>query len=155
MIHRDEKVWVAFVGAMMAAFLASLAYAAWALGLQVPYRVQLVPPQKATELLQPGVREVAPGIYEVTLVGRMWVWLPNNISLVNPREVKFRLVSPDVIHGFEVAGTNVNVMVFPGYVAEITWQVPPSARGTYLIVCNEYCGTGHPYMYGYLNIVRK
>lgn len=155
-VHASEKVWVGFVAAIVIIFLAALAYAAWVVGLQVPGSdVQLVNPQKALQELKPGVREVAPGKYEVTIVARMWQWFPNNITLVNPQEVKFRFTSIDVIHGFQIVGTNVNIMVFPGYVAEITWRVPPDASGKYLIVCNEYCGLGHQNMYAVLNIVRS
>ncbi|MEM0464185.1 cytochrome c oxidase subunit II [Pyrobaculum sp.] len=152
--HGEERIWVGVVVAMAVIFLAALAYAAWVVGLQVPGGdVQLVEPQKALQELKPGVREIAPGRYEVTIVARMWQWFPNNITLVNPVEVKFRLTSLDVIHGFQIVGTNVNVMVFPGYVAEITWRVPQDAKGKYLVVCNEYCGLGHQNMYGVVNII--
>ncbi|AAL63427.1 cytochrome c oxidase subunit II [Pyrobaculum aerophilum] len=153
--HGEEKIWVGVVAAMTIIFLGALAYAAWVIGLQVPGGdVQLVDPQKALTELRPGVREIAPGRYEVTVVGRMWQWFPRNITLVDPVEVKFRLTALDVIHGFQIVGTNVNVMVFPGYVAEITWKVPPDAKGTYLVICNEYCGLGHHEMYGFVNIIR-
>jgi len=155
-LHKEEKIWAGIVAAMVVVFLAALAYAAWVIGLQVPGGdVQLVNPQRALEELKPGVREVAPGKYEVTLIGKMWGWFPNKIVLKDPVEVKFRLTSVDVIHGFEIVGTNVNVMVFPGYVAEITWRVPQSAKGTYLMICNEYCGAGHQNMYGYVIIERS
>lgn len=88
------------------------------------------------------------GRYYVNLVGIRFTWLPSKIILTNPTEVKFRITSPDVIHGFQIAGTNVNVTVFPGYIAEITWKVPASMPpGKYLVVCNEYCGAGHQDMY--------
>ncbi|MFN3803846.1 MAG: cytochrome c oxidase subunit II [Pyrobaculum sp.] len=155
-IHREEKIWAAVVAAMVAIFLAALAYAAWVIGLQVPGgEVELVNPKTVLQEFKPGVREVAPGRYEVTLVGRMFSWFPSEITLKDPVEVKFRLTSLDVIHGFQIVGTNVNVMVFPGYVAEITWRVPPNAEGKYLVVCNEYCGIGHQNMYGVVNIVRS
>ena len=88
------------------------------------------------------------GRYYVNLIGMRFTWLPSNIILANSTEVKFRITSPDVIHGFQIAGTNVNVMVLPGYIAEITWKVPaymPAEK--YLIICNEYCGAGHQDMY--------
>jgi len=42
--------------------------------------------------------------------------------------------------------TNVNVMVVPGQVTEVTYQFKDA--GDHQIVCHEYCGTGHHQMYG-------
>jgi len=158
-IHREEKIWVGFVAAMIISFLAALAYEAWAVGFIVPRvpgeeKAVLIDVKKAFEELKPGVKEIAPGRYEVDMIAMRFSWIPNNITLKDPIEVKFRLTSVDVIHGFEIVGTNVNVMVFPGYVTEITWRVPQDAEGTYLMICNEYCGIGHQNMYGYLHIIR-
>jgi cytochrome c oxidase subunit 2 len=58
--------------------------------------------------------------------------------------VRFRLTSPDVVHGFQVVGANVNVLVAPGYVSELMTTFPRA--GEYLIVCNEYCGLAHHLM---------
>ena len=60
--------------------------------------------------------------------------------------VTFRITSPDVLHGFQIVGTNVNLTVAPGYVSEATttFETP----GEYLVVCNEYCGLGHHLMQG-------
>jgi cytochrome c oxidase subunit 2 len=168
-IHREEKIWAAFVLGMTVVFLAALAYAAWGLGFTTPYTVQHVPVKNATEFLKPGVDCVNPNVkkvvnnvvvcedgrYYVNIIAMRFTWLPSNIVLTDPKEVKFRITSLDVIHGFEIAGTNVNVMVFPGYIAEITWEVPPNMpAGKYLIVCNEYCGVGHQNMYTVLEIVK-
>ena len=153
-VPREEKLWAFFVLGMVVVFLGALAYAAWSLGLQVPYTVELIPPEKVAEEFKPGVEEVAPGRYVVNVLAYQWGWTPREIVLEDPIEVKFRVTSRDVIHGFEIVGTNVNVMVFPGYVAELTWRVPQNIEGKFLVVCNEYCGVGHEYMYGFLIIKR-
>jgi cytochrome c oxidase subunit 2 len=78
---------------------------------------------------------------------------PTQHSPHRPQGGEVRITAPDVIHGFQIAGTNVNVMVFPGYIAEITWKVPANMPpGKYLVVCNEYCGAGHQNMYTILEI---
>jgi cytochrome c oxidase subunit 2 len=61
------------------------------------------------------------------------------------------VTSADVLHGFQVAGTNANTMVIPGEVAEIT--IETKEPGEYGILCNEYCGSGHHGMEGLLRIV--
>ncbi|AET32187.1 cytochrome c oxidase subunit II [Pyrobaculum ferrireducens] len=166
-VHREEKIWAFFVLGLTVVFLAALAYAAWGLGLTTPYTVERIPAQKAAQELKPGVDCVNPNVkqivnnvvvcqdgrYYVNVLAMRFTWLPNRIVLTDPKEVKFRITSTDVIHGFEIAGTNVNVMVFPGYIAEITWKVPSNmAPGNYLIICNEYCGAGHQNMYAILEI---
>ena len=66
-------------------------------------------------------------------------------------KLKFIATTRDVIHGFEVAGTNINMMLEPGYVSEYIAEV--NQAGEYLIVCNEYCGIGHAMMYSMLKVV--
>ena len=58
----------------------------------------------------------------------------------------FYITSPDVIHGFEIVGTNANTMVIPGQVAELT--VNFNEAGEYGVLCHEYCGSGHHTMEG-------
>jgi cytochrome c oxidase subunit 2 len=60
--------------------------------------------------------------------------------------VTFRVTSSDVLHGFQIVGTNVNLTVSPGYVSEVTTTF--ARPGEYLIVCNEYCGLAHHLMQG-------
>ena len=58
--------------------------------------------------------------------------------------VTFYVTSSDVEHGFSIPETGVNAMVTPGWVSSVshTFDKP----GTYLLVCNEYCGAGHQLM---------
>jgi cytochrome c oxidase subunit 2 len=51
------------------------------------------------------------------------------------------LTSGDVIHGFQIDGTNVNLMAIPGTVAYA--RVKFDKPGVYHMVCHEYCGIGH------------
>ncbi|MDV2887801.1 cytochrome B5, partial [Alkalihalophilus pseudofirmus] len=55
--------------------------------------------------------------------------------------------------GFEVAGTNINMMLEPGYISEYTTTFDKA--GEYLIVCNEYCGSGHHLMFSKIEVVKK
>lgn len=57
----------------------------------------------------------------------------------------------DVVHGFEIAGTNVNMMLEPGYISEYvtTFNKP----GEYTLLCNEYCGAGHHMMTSKIEVV--
>ncbi len=153
----QEYIWIGIIIAMLTTFLVILGYVSEAKGFDTPSSAVTcdVRQVREGEVITPGVKEVAPGIYEVNLKARMWAWIPNSIEVVNPKKIIFRVTSEDVVHGFQIVGTPVNFMVFPGYIAEIQWEVPEDFEGTYLFVCNEYCGLGHDTMWGQLIIKRE
>jgi cytochrome c oxidase subunit II len=82
----------------------------------------------------------------------MFSFNPDPIEVPANHSVTFRITSADVLHGFEVVGTNANAMAIPGYVSQftVTFREP----GEYVITCNEYCGLLHHNMVGKL-IVKK
>ena len=149
-----EYVWIGVIVAMLASFAGTLLYVGETMGIWTPENAVTCDVKRLEEYIEPGVREIAPGVYEVNIIGRQWAWIPSKIVLQDPRKVIFRVTSADVIHGFEIVGTPVNVMVLPGYIAEVTWIPPRDLNGTLLIVCNEYCGIGHDRMVAELVIVR-
>jgi len=67
--------------------------------------------------------------------------------------VTFYVTSRDVIHGFEVVGTNANTMVVPGEVSDITVETDEPQE--YGLLCNEYCGAGHHVMEGKVHVVSQ
>ena len=56
----------------------------------------------------------------------------------------FYVTSTDVEHGFSIPATAVNMMVTPGWVNSLSHTFKEA--GTFLLVCNEYCGAGHQTM---------
>lgn len=90
------------------------------------------------------------GSVDVYLVGRMWEWSPRDIQLPVGRPVRFIATSADVIHGFRVLDTPINLMVFPGAVAseQFTFTRP----GTYRVACTEYCGVNHQNMVSHITV---
>ena len=67
--------------------------------------------------------------------------------------VVFRVTSPDVVHGFLIAGTNVNSMVVPGFVAEVRTRF--DKPGDHLMPCHEYCSVGHEGMWARVKVVDR
>jgi cytochrome c oxidase subunit 2 len=61
------------------------------------------------------------------------------------------MVSPDVIHGILVTGTNVNTMVVPGYVSQV--HTTFTKAGDLLMPCHEFCGMGHSQMWAIVRVV--
>jgi cytochrome c oxidase subunit 2 len=77
--------------------------------------------------------------------------MPVQIEVPANSEVTFYITSRDVTHSFSVVGTNVNTMVIPGEISQMTVQF--DEPGEYGILCNEYCGEFHHTMEGKLNVV--
>jgi len=67
--------------------------------------------------------------------------------------VTFHVTSPDVIHGFEVVGTNINSIAIPGQIATFTTTFPEES--TCRVVCHGYCGAAHHTMQGQIKVVPK
>ena len=61
-------------------------------------------------------------------------------------EVTFLATSTDVIHGIHIEDSRVNMMLIPGQIARNTYVFDEPGR--YLMVCHEFCGSGHHIMSG-------
>jgi cytochrome c oxidase subunit 2 len=156
-IHRYEKLWTGAALLLIVGLIATVTYGALGPG------VEMVDDSGGTidasslgdtEFGDPGVTRVGENEYEVHVVARQFLFQPGTtepIRVPANSEVTFYVTSADVTHGFQLAGTNVNVMVIPGQIAEITVRFDEPAE--YGIVCHEYCGAGHHTMAGQLVVV--
>ena len=145
-VHAYEKAWIGLTGAMLIGFAAAVVYSAAAHGIHPPSQVETIDPTNVMgdgRFSQLGVHESGAGV-EVHLLAQIWMFLPGEIRVPEGVPVTFRVTSPDVIHGFQIVGTNVNATVVPGYVTQVTTTF--SKPGEYLVACNEYCGAGHHLM---------
>ncbi|HLI46527.1 MAG TPA: hypothetical protein VKU94_04970 [Geobacterales bacterium] len=150
MTDKFEISFIAVVIAILSFFVYALLQGT-TIGYQPPSACSVYP---AVNTFKSGVVEIQPGVYEVRIVAARYYFDPSTIILKNPKKVIFEILSKDVLHGFEIVGTNVNVMVLPYYQATFTWDVPSELKGNFMIICNEYCGNGHPNMYAELIIER-
>ncbi len=142
-----EKIWIALAAVMIACFLGALSVAAGLHAVHPPSHVETIDPvlvRTDSPYATPEVIYHPDGLTEVIARVEMFRFLPAVIRVPVGRPVRFRMTSPDVIHGFQVVGTNANVMVIPGYVSDFTTTFPNA--GEYLILCNEYCGLSHHQM---------
>ncbi len=146
-MHRSEKVWLTLSFGMILVFMLFAGYQTFALNMGPPSHVEKIDWRKVDETApfdHPGVRQVGDNEYEVVMTLQAFSFDPSDIEVPAGSTVHFILTSKDVIHGFEVAGTNINAMVMPGYIQKITQTF--GEPGEYLILCNEYCGAGHHVM---------
>lgn len=146
-----ERIWMWAAGALLLIFLAAIFLTAGIDAAQPPSHIETVDPAALAthpEFSKPGLTMRPDGSVVVTVVAQMFSFSPDPIEIPANRPVVFRLTSADVIHGFQVVGTNANVMVVPGYVSQfsMTFKKP----GQYIVGCNEYCGLMHHAMVGTL-----
>jgi cytochrome c oxidase subunit 2 len=87
----------------------------------------------------------------VRMVASQFAFLPRCVVVPKGRPVTLRLVSPEVIHGILVTGTNVNTMVVPGYVSQV--HTIFTKTGDLLMPCHEFCGMGHSQMWSTVRVV--
>ena len=157
-IHRFEKVWVGAATLLIVGFIATITYGAVGAGVaMVSDSGGTVDPTalERSEFADPGVRRAGENHYEVYVVAQQFIFDPGTgtpIELPAGSTVTFYITSADVVHGFNIVGTNVNTMAIPGQVAKVTAEFPDEPRN-YGIVCHEYCGSGHHEMAGNLRTV--
>ena len=131
---------------MLVAFVVAIIVSATVSAVHPPSHIETIDPalvRTDSEFANPGIKEDDRGI-TVVVLAELYRFTPSFIRVPAGKPIRFRLTSPDVLHGFQVVGTNANVVVVPGYVSELVTSFPKA--GEYLIVCNEYCGLSHHLM---------
>ncbi len=146
-VHRAERIWIAFSVALMAVFLAAITTAALVDGIVPPSRLQSIDPSRVSQTPpfdKPGLHKIADRVYEAYYVAHVFAFDPATIEVPAGSRVTFFVTSADVMHGFSIPETGVNTSVEPGWVSSVahTFTTP----GTFLLICNEYCGSGHQLM---------
>ncbi len=132
---------------MIMVFMLVTGYQAFALEMGPPSHMETIDPQKVDQTApfdNPGLKQIGENEYEVVMTLQVFSFNPSNFEIPAGTKVHFILTSKDVVHGFEVAGTNINTMVMPGQIQKITQTFDKA--GDYLVLCNEYCGAGHQVM---------
>lgn len=145
-VERYERYWMWVATAMLALFTGAIVATAVSGSVHPPSHSETVNPDTLTvqgEFATPGVVKGQGGV-TVVMRAEFYAFQPSVIRVPVGVPVTFRITSPDVLHGFQIVGTNVNLTVAPGYVnqATTTFETP----GKYLVVCNEFCGLAHHLM---------
>jgi cytochrome c oxidase subunit II len=146
-VHRQERLWLTVGLAMLVLFAAVITTSALVDGFVPPSRIQSIDPTRVSQTPpfdHPGLRKIADGAYEAYYVARIFSFSPTEIRVPAGSHVTFYVTSADVEHGFSIPETGVNTMVTPGWVSSVSHTF--KQRGTFLLVCNEYCGGGHQMM---------
>lgn len=113
-----------------------------------------------TEALSGQAAEQGDTVFDRTLTVVAFQWgfafitedneISRNAAVVKPGEkVLFRIISNDVIHGFNIPSANLTAEIDPDEVRGM-WIRAPKEPGKYLIQCVNYCGVGHAQMKAWL-----
>lgn len=148
-MHRLEKIWLGIGVSMLVVFLLVLGIMTFGQGIAPPNEhVHHIDPTKVSETApfdKPQLTKIGDNEYEAVMVAYAFGYDPAEpMEVPAGATVHFKVTSSDVVHGFEIPGTNVNIMVTPGEMSQITHTF--DKPGDYLILCNEYCGIAHEMM---------
>lgn len=163
-LHKYEKIWLTLGVGSLALFLVIIGFAAFWKGTHPQSHIEIIDPQnvEAHDSFKPenlGLREVAEGKYIVNILASAFNYdmgtdaegnAVKTIRVPKGSTVLYQITTKDVVHGFNVAGTNVNMMVEPGHISR--YETVMKNAGEFTIVCNEYCGIGHHIMYGTVEV---
>ncbi len=158
---RDERLfmWIVIASvAVMSAF--AIGWLAWG-NQNVPTASYATSPDEFSAQVaafaekymgEDGLVHVPPGQDAYVLAAR-YTFFP---ELVLKANVKYRIwiSSADALHGYSIVGgnQNINLEIAPNHAFGVT--LTPEKPGTYLVVCNEYCGLGHQTMQGRITVER-
>jgi cytochrome c oxidase subunit 2 len=154
-VDKYERFWMFGAGGLIVAFLAVISITAVTQAVRPPSHIETINPATITEHPEFGDPQmrVEDGRIVVPVLAQMFGFLPDPIEVPVNTPITFRITSSDVVHGFQVVGTNANAMAVPGYVSQFTYVFKKA--GTYDIACNEYCGLMHHAMVGKITVTEN
>lgn len=163
-LHKYEKIWLIFGVGSLILFLAIIGFGAFYKGTQPQSHLETIDPAniEANDAFKPenlGLTKVEEGKYVLNIAASAFNYdfgkdengaAVKELRIPKGSDVLVRITTKDVVHGFNIAGTNINMMVEPGYISKLETKL--NKPGIYTVVCNEYCGVGHHLMFGKVEV---
>jgi Heme/copper-type cytochrome/quinol oxidases, subunit 2 len=151
-----ELGWGVLVGVIIALLLGMIVFTAVHWSSMPPSRVEVVEAStlhRTGEFVQDnlGTAVDATGRIVVRMLAAQYAFRPSCVVVPEGVPVTFRATSSDVVHGFQILGTNVNSMVVPGYVS--TFEMTLHGVGERAMPCHEFCGVGHASMWARVRVL--
>jgi cytochrome c oxidase subunit 2 len=153
-VAKWERRWLAVSGLMSLVFVILIAYSLATEGTHIAQLSGRTTPEQLTShafFANPGVTALGSNKFQLAGVAQTYSFDPAEIRLPVGAEVDFYMTSRDVLHGFQVQDTNINVELIPGEVANFRYTF--NKVGEYRVTCNEYCGISHQNMVGKIIIL--
>jgi cytochrome c oxidase subunit II len=156
--ERIERRWAAVAVAVIALLVVMAVFAGVHQAVLPQSRVETVDPLRlhlAGEFIESNLGSALEpdGSVTVRAIGQQFSFTPSCILVPTDTPVTFRVTSADVVHGFLITGTTVNLMLVPGFVSSIPARF--DTPGERLMPCDEFCSMGHEGMWGRVTVVDK
>jgi cytochrome c oxidase subunit 2 len=87
----------------------------------------------------------------IKITAKRFAFTPGNITLKKGVPVVFEFRTLDVFMGFNLPDFNARADIVPGKVARL--RLVPDKTGTFIFLCDVFCGGGHEKMNGQLTVV--
>jgi len=87
----------------------------------------------------------------IKVTAKRFEYMPSHITVKKGVPVVFELRTLDVVMGFNVPDFNVRSDIIPGKVSRL--RLVPDKTGTFIFLCDIFCGSGHEEMNGKLTVV--
>ena len=147
-MDRAERLVLGMSVALLVVFLSATVFAVARLDITLPTCFTSMEPFDEGEVI-----EHSEDWYEVHYLAAMWYFEPEELEIPVGATIDLYLASDDVLHGFQILGTEVNLMAVPGTVnyKRVKFDEP----GEYRIVCHEFCGTEHHWMTATITVAER
>ena len=87
----------------------------------------------------------------IRITAKRFTFAPEKITLKKGEPVVFEFRTLDVFMGFNLPDFNVRADIIPEKVARLS--LVPDKTGTFIFLCDVFCGDGHEKMSGQLTVV--
>ena len=156
--ERVEHRWATISVAILVLLVAMATFAALHQGAMPQSRVETVDPRTlhlGGEFIESNLGSALEPDGSVTVrgIGQQYSFTPSCMVLPTNTLITLRATSADVVHGFLITGTDINLMLVPGYIASLPARFETPGERT--MPCHEFCGLGHEGMWGRIRIVDK
>lgn len=156
--ERVERRWAVVSASIIAVLVFLATFAGVHLATMPQARVETIDPRTlhvAGEFIETNLGSAVErdGSVTVRIVGQQYSFTPQCIVVPSDTLITFRAASADVVHGFLIQNTNVNLMLVPGYVSTISTRFASPVES--LMPCHEYCGSGHQAMWAHVRVIDK
>ncbi|UGQ45458.1 cupredoxin domain-containing protein [Massilia endophytica] len=153
---RAERRWALIVGGIIVFLTGMVVYMSLHWAAMPPLRMETIDPATlhlSGEFVESnlGSAREADGSVTVRLLGSQYAFTPQCVLVPRDTPVLIRGTSSDVMHGFSVSDTNVNVMLAPGYISQFRTRF--ARAGEHVMPCHEFCGIGHAAMWARVKVV--
>ncbi len=87
----------------------------------------------------------------IKVMAKRFDYTPSHITVKKGVPVEFELRTRDVMMGFSLPDFNVRADIVPDKVTRL--RLTPDKTGTFIFLCDIFCGAGHEEMNGKLTVV--